>query len=180
MCSSAGSPAGAQVHYEFYQLVTKEFNLNKKARLIGQSNGGLIQYAWAFRHPECVDRILGLLAVTDFRTWPGLDNLITPTPPFRMPEKIAYNMTLDELLANMKELNPIDNLAPLAKTGVKIFHIHGDLDGTVPLRPNAEELVRRYRALGGEIKLEIAKGFGHYTPLPIYYENERALRFLIE
>lgn len=179
MASSAGSPRGAQLCYEFYQLVTREFNLHTKARLVGQSNGGLIQYAWAFRHPECVDRVLGLLAVTDFRTWPSLDNLVTPTPPFRIPEDISFKMTMAELLANIKELNPIDNLAPLAKAGVKIHHIHGTDDGTVPIDANCLEFARRYRALGGEITLEIAKNYGHYTPQPMYNENQRALRFLI-
>ena len=177
--SSAGSPAGAQLHYEFYQLVTREFKLHKKARLVGQSNGGLNQYAWAFRHPEAVDRVLGLLAVTDFRTWPSLDNIVHPTPPFRIPEDISFKMTLEELLANIKELNPIDNLAPLAKAGVKIYHIHGDDDGTVPIDPNALEFERRYRALGGEITVEVGKGYGHWTPQPFYNENQRALRFLI-
>jgi pimeloyl-ACP methyl ester carboxylesterase len=177
--STAGSPRGAQLHYEFYQLVTKTFNLHEKARLVGQSNGGLNQYGWAFRHPECVDRVLGLLAVTDFRTWPSLDNLVDPTPPFNMPEDIAFNMTLEELLDNIKDLNPIDNLAPLAKAGVKIFHIHGDDDGTVPIQANALEFARRYRALGGDITLIVAPNYGHWTPQPMYNNNQQALRFLI-
>jgi len=179
MASSPGSPAGAQLHYEFYQLVTKKFDLHEKARLVGQSNGGLIQYAWAFRHPECVDRVLGLLAVTDFRTWPCLDNLINPTPPFRIPKHVAFNMTLQELLAQMKDLNPIDNLAPLAKAGVKVYHLHGDNDGTVPIDANTYEFARRYRALGGEMTVQVAKDYGHHTPLPMYNENQGALRFLI-
>jgi pimeloyl-ACP methyl ester carboxylesterase len=179
MASTAGSPAGAQLHYEFYELVTKTFNLHKKARLVGQSNGGLIQYSWAFRHPDCVDRVLGLLAVTDFRTWPAVDNLVHPVPPFRIPEDVAFNMTLGELLKNIKKINPIDNLAPLAKAGVKIYHVHGDADGTVPIDPNSLELERRYGALGGEVTIEVIKNFGHYTPLPQYNESQGALRFLI-
>ena len=37
-------------------------------------------------------------------------------------------LTLDELTKRSAEFNPIDNLAPLAKSGVKVFHIHGDSD----------------------------------------------------
>ena len=159
--------------------MTKEFNLNTRARLVGQSNGGLNQYAWAFRHPECVDRILGMLAVTDFRTWPGLDTMVRPVPGGYTFSGLEFNMSLIELLEHIKELNPIDNLAPLAKAGVKLFHIHGDDDGTVPIQANALEFARRYRALGGEITLQVAKNYGHWTPQPMYNENQQALRFLI-
>jgi hypothetical protein len=176
---TAASPAGAKVHYEFYQLVTQEFNLNLKARLVGQSNGGLNQYGWAFRHPECVDRILGMLAVTDFRTWPGMDSLVSTIAGGYTYSGLEYNMTLVELLDHIKELNPIDNLAPLAKAGVKLYHLHGSNDGTVPPQANTHELERRYRALGGEITIEIGNGMGHGTPHPFYNENQRALRFLI-
>jgi len=176
---TAGSPAGAKVHYQFYQLMIKEFNLNKKARLVGQSNGGLNQYAWAFRHPECVDRILGMLAVTDFRTWPGLDTMVTPVPGSYIFDGLGFYMTLEELLKHMKELNPIDNLAPLAKAGVKLYHLHGSNDGTVPTDANILELERRYRALGGQITIEVGQGLGHGTPHPFYNESQGALRFLI-
>ena len=170
--TTLGSPAGADVYHEFYQMVTKQYSLNKKARLVGQSNGGLMHYAWAFRHPECVDRVLGIMPATDFRSWPGLEYVIKPEawPPhaLAMPPGLGYNMTLEELKSRITEFNPIDNVKPLADAGVKVLHIHGDKDGTVPLGPNSEEFVRRYRAYGGQIELEIAHGFGHTTPLPVY------------
>ena len=48
------------------------------------------------------------------------------------------------------EFNPIDNLAPLAKAGVRIFHIHGDKDELVPMPANTTVLVEKYQALGGD------------------------------
>ena len=44
----------------------------------------------------------------------------------------------------------IERLAPLAKAGVPVLHVHGDRDRVVPLDDNSAEFARRYRALGGE------------------------------
>ena len=68
--TSCASPAAARVCHEFYEKVRAEHGLCARARLEVQSNGGLIGYAWAFRHPDCMDRIGGICPVTDFRTWP--------------------------------------------------------------------------------------------------------------
>ena len=182
-----GSPAGAEIYHRFYKAITKQYHLNQKARLVAQSNGGLLLFAWAFRHPECVDRIFGIMPVLDFRTWPGLDWVVDPSPIDKIigigaitPKELGYKLTRSELERRIAEFNPIDNLKPMADAGIRIFLIHGDEDGTVPIGPNSEELVRRYRAFGGQVELQVAHGFGHTTPLPVYYESERALRFLIE
>ena len=55
---------------KFYRKLKAQYGLNTRPRLLVQSNGGLIGYAWAFRHAQCVDRIGGICPVTDFRTWP--------------------------------------------------------------------------------------------------------------
>ncbi|MHB9035386.1 MAG: alpha/beta hydrolase family protein [Armatimonadota bacterium] len=171
-----GSPAGAALFQELYEKVVKDYRLNRKTRLVGQSNGGLMVYAWAFRHPQYVDRILGIYPATDFRSWPGLDKVVGPdamTPP-----GLGYGMTREELEKHISELNPIDNVKPLAAAGVKILHLHGDADNTVPLIPNSEEFAKRYRDCGGKIEIEVIKGVGH-SPGPIFYQSQRALKFLL-
>jgi pimeloyl-ACP methyl ester carboxylesterase len=170
--TSCGSPTGAEVFHEFYELLQKEYELNPKARLIGQSNGGLIAYAWAFRHPECVDKIAGIYPATDFRTWPKLPQVITYPDP-----DLGYNLTLDELTARILELNPIDNLAPLAKAGVRILHIHGDKDELVPMAENSTELARRYQELGGRAEIVVIPGLAHGGP--VFYQNEPFIEFLL-
>jgi predicted esterase len=65
------------------------------------------------------------------------------------------------LEAHLADHNPIQRLAPLAQAGVPILHIHGDADTVVPLEKNAGELARRYRALGGEVRLIVVPGKGH-------------------
>ena len=42
-----------------------------------------------------------------------------------------------------------------------IFHIHGDADTVVPLAENSGALARRYRELGGSMRLRIPPGQGH-------------------
>ena len=196
--TTCGSPAGARLYQRFYkEVLMDKHKLHQRARMIGQSNGGLISYAWAFRHPKHVDRIFGIYPATDIRSWPGLHKIAggspglhtvgsvttVPHPPDRTPGRItpaglAYPVsTVDELSQRLREFNPIDNLAPLARAGVKIFHVHGDKDDLVPMGPNSEELLRRYHALGGEAELEVLKDLGHGGQQ--FYHSERGLGFLL-
>jgi pimeloyl-ACP methyl ester carboxylesterase len=170
--TSCGSPSAARLCQEFYNRLITEFPLNRKARLVVQSNGGLIGYAWAFRHPENVNRIFGIYPVTDFRTWPTLPVVITAPAP-----GLGYDLSLPELTHRMAEFNPVDNLAPLAKAGVKLLHIHGDKDELVPLGPNSGEVVARYRAVGGDAVLVTLKGLGHGGNE--FYESRDGINFLL-
>ena len=170
---TCGSPRGAEVYQKLYEYLTSKEKLSRKARLLGQSNGGLISYAWAFRHPDLVDRIGGIYPATDFRTWPGLDKALTHPEP-----SLGFGLSLAELTRRAAEFNPIDNLAPLAKAGVKIFHIHGDKDTLVPWRANSDVLVETYQRLGGDARLEIIPGLGHGGKS--FYSSESLVRFLIE
>jgi len=170
--TSCGSPRAARLCQEFYDRVISEFRLNRKARLVGQSNGGLIAYAWAFRHPDCVDRIFGICPATDFRTWPTLPAVITAPAP-----GLGYDLSLEELTRRAAQFNPIDNLAPLAKARVKILHIHGDQDKLVPLEPNSAVLISRYKAAGGAAALVTLTGLGHGGKE--FYESRPGIDFLL-
>jgi hypothetical protein len=169
--TSCGSPSAARLCQDFYKRLTTELHLNRKARLVVQSNGGLIGYAWAFRHSESVDRVFGIYPVTDFRTWPTLPSVMTAPAP-----GLGYDLSLAELTRRTSEFNPVDNLGPLAKAGVKILHLHGDKDELVPLGPNSGEVVARYRALGGDAALVTLKGLGHGGQA--FYESGDGINFL--
>ena len=184
---SCGSLPAVHIQEKFYDLLTTQYGLNRRARLFGQSNGGLICYSWAWRHPQAVDRIFGIYPSTDLRSWPGLEKVVGPAsyPETTAPE-LAYGMSLEQLEARLCEFNPIDNLKPLAAAGVKIFHLHGDKDGGVPIGPNSETLVRRYRSLGGEAVVEVVSGRGHGPSGgaefsdEIFYNSRQAVEFLVE
>ena len=159
-------------------MLVSRYALNKRARILGHSHGGLIEYGWAIRHPTCVERIGGMCPATDFRTYPGLANVIT------IPAKgLDYGLTLEELDRRKEEFNPIDNLAPLAKAGVKILHLHGDHDTLISTEANSIELARRYRAMGGNAQIVLLPNLpaakrGHDGPE--LYESGVLLKFLIE
>src|SRR5262249_19104858 len=137
-------------------------------------------YGWAFRHPECVDRIAGMSPATDFRTYPTLPNVVAgPT------KGLDYALSLGELDRRAGEFNPIDNLAPLATARVKILHVHGDEDTLGPTDANSKELARRYRELGGEAEIVLLKGLGAERANsrghdgPGLYESAALLKFLL-
>jgi pimeloyl-ACP methyl ester carboxylesterase len=170
--TSCGSPSAAKLCHAFYERLASEFRLNRKARLVGQSNGGLIAYAWAFRHPGLVDRIFGICPVTDFRTWPTLPVVITAPAA-----GLGYDLSLEELTRRAGEFNPVDNLAPLAKAGVRILHIHGDQDTLVPLGSNSATVVERCKAAGADAVLITLKGLGHGGKE--FYESGPGIDFLL-
>ncbi len=126
------------------------YGMSPKACLLPQSRGGLMLYNWAAENPSRVACIAAIYTVCDLRSYPGLEAACG-----------AYGLRASELEARLAEHNPIQRLAPLAKTGVPILHIHGDADTAVPLEKNAGELARRYRALGGEVQLIVVPGKGH-------------------
>jgi hypothetical protein len=172
-----GSPAGVEVSRRFYDLLIEQYDLNRRGRLFGQCNTGLTQYNFAATHPDCVDRIMGVFPVTDMRTWPGLE-AVAASKYMAYPE-LGYHLSCEELEERLPQFNPIDRLQPLADAGVKLYHIHGDLDGTAPYEPNSVELKRRYEALGGEATIELVKGGGHDMSPP-FYRSEQALAFMLE
>ena len=107
-------------------------------------------YNWAVENPLRVACIAGIYTVCDLRSYPRLKRASQ-----------AYGLSEAELEAHLVQHNPIDRLAPLAAAHVPILHIHGDADKLVPLDANSAELDRRYRALGGAMKLIVVPGKGH-------------------
>jgi hypothetical protein len=169
---SCASPAAAEVCQAFYRRLVDDEGLNPKARIMGQSHGGLIAYGWAMRNPTCVERIAGICPATDFRSWPMLPNVVA------FPEKgLDYGLTLQQLSDRAAEFNPIDNLAPLAKAGVRILHIHGDRDELVPMSANSTELARRYEKLNGNAEIVVIEGLGHGGQE--LYQSDPLIQFLL-
>ena len=147
---SYGSPRGRAAYSALYKELVGKRGLAKRACLLARSRGGLMLYNWAVEHPEAVACIAGIYPVCNLSSYPGLDRACG-----------AYDMTNDELAQRLSEHNPIERLAPMARAGVPIFHIHGDQDGTVPLDKNSAVVKARYDTLGGRMTLEVVPGQGH-------------------
>ena len=147
---SHGSPQGRKVYTALWETLTTRYRMAERACLLPQSRGGLMLYNWAIENPGRVACIAGIYTVCDLRSYPGLARACG-----------AYSLSVSELEAHLAEHNPIDRLSPLAKAGVPILHVHGDADTVVPLEKNSGELARRYRALGGNVRLIVIPGKGH-------------------
>ncbi len=77
------------------------------------------------------------------------------------PDKIACIYAENPVLrSNMAKTQPLDNLAPLAKAGVPLLHVCGSLDPW--LEDNTRVVEKQYKELGGQIKVIIAEGEGHF------------------
>jgi pimeloyl-ACP methyl ester carboxylesterase len=82
----------------------------------------------------------------------------------------AYGLTEEQPMNYT--LNPVDNLAPLAKAMIPILSICGDSDKTVPMAENAGLVQKRYKELGGQIEVIVKPNCDHHPhslkdPTPI-------------
>ncbi|MDD2601051.1 MAG: alpha/beta hydrolase [Kiritimatiellae bacterium] len=155
-----GSPP-AQAHLDaFYDhLVTK--GLNRKGTLVGVSRGGLYAYHFAARHPERVICLYGDAPVCDFKSWPaGLGQGKGSASDWESLQRLYGFKDLAEALAYRE--NPIDLLEPLAKAGIPLIHVVGDIDDVVPVAENTAVIEERYKALGGTMKVFHKPDVGHH------------------
>jgi len=155
-----GSPAALKKFRTFYDLLIGR-GLSAKATLIGISRGGLSAYRWAAENPDTVAVIYGDAPVCDFKSWPGGKG----TGPGSAGDweccLRAYGFK-DEAEALAYRGNPVDTLAPLAKAGIAIIHVVGDVDEAVPVADNTALVESRYRKLGGLIQVFHKPEVGHH------------------
>lgn len=155
-----GSPKALDAMDKFYEHVTAKYGLMPKVALEGFSRGGLFALNWAARHPQRVACIYNDAPVCDFKSWPGGKGKGKGSAGDWKRCLEAYGLTETEALAY--KLNPVDNLAPLAKYKVPLLHVCGDADDVVPLEENTKLIETRYKALGGPITVIVKPGIGHH------------------
>lgn len=165
-----GAPVALDAMDQFYEHLRKTYGLGEKVVLEGFSRGGLYAFNWAARHPDRTASLYVDAPVCTFRSWPAG----TGKAPRRAKEweecKKAYGFTEDQALAY--QLNPVDNLAPLAKAKIPILSVCGDADEAVPFEENSKLVEERYQKLGGTIELIVKPGGKHHPhslkdPTPI-------------
>jgi sialidase-1 len=151
-----GSPQAVAHWDKFYQFIQNEYKLAPKMTIECVSRGGLITYNWAKQNPKKVNCIYAEAPVCNISSWPAGQGKGIGSKGDWKKAPLAYKMTPEELLK--WEDNPIDNLAPLAKAGVPIYHVIHQDDKVVPGAENTEILVKRYKELGGSAILKIQTG----------------------
>lgn len=165
-----GAPIALNHLDRFYDELTAEYHLSPKAVLEGFSRGGLFSLNWAARNPKKVACIYNDAPVCDFKSWPGGKGRSKRSDADWKSVLRVYGLSENEALRYTG--NPIDNLAPLAKTRIPLLHICGTADELVPYEENTGLLATRYQQLGGEIKVIQKVGVGHHPhslkdPTPI-------------
>ncbi len=89
-----------------------------------------------------------------------------------------YAMPETELVARLKEFNPVDNLQGLLANKVPMFVVQGDSDALVPYDENTRLLKERYEAGGGRITVKLIPGEGHQAT-PSFFECRELVDFVI-
>jgi pimeloyl-ACP methyl ester carboxylesterase len=163
-----GAPASTAKFTLFYDAMVQR-GFSKKPILLGQSRGGMMTLAWAFRNPDKVTAWVGIYPVCNLASWPLKNSKAQTLADFALPET--------ELVARLKEFNPIDNLAGLAAKQVPMFAVHGDNDVVVPYDDNTKLLKERYEALGGSISVKVIPGEGHKVG-PSFFECPELVEFV--
>lgn len=164
---SFGSPAGRKLYTALYRELTERRGFAAKPVLLARSRGGLMLLSWAAENADKVGGIVGIYPVCNLTSYPGLARAAG-----------AYQLSADELAAQLPRHNPVERLAPLAQAGVPLFAIHGDVDKVVPLEANSGEVARRYRQLGGQVQLIVPPGQGH-NMWPGFFHCQELVDFVV-
>lgn len=165
-----GGPASTEKFTEFYDAMVKR-GFSPKPILLGQSRGGMMTLAWAFRHPDKVRAWVGIYPVCNLASWPLKNSKAQTLADFALPEA--------ELVAKLKEFNPVDNLQGLLANKVPMFVVHGGSDVVVPYADNTGLLKDRYEAGGGQITVKLIPGEGHKVG-PSFFECQELLDFVLK
>lgn len=165
-----GSPASTEKFTAFYEEMVKR-GYSSKPILLGQSRGGIMTLAWAFRHADKVKAWVGIYPVCNLESWPLKNSKAQTLADFGMPEA--------DLVGKLKEFNPIDNLQGLLANKVPLFVVHGDSDVVVPFELNTGLLKQRYQAGGGSITVKVIPGEGHKVS-PSFFECQELVEFVLK
>ncbi|MEZ5384967.1 MAG: prolyl oligopeptidase family serine peptidase [Prosthecobacter sp.] len=164
-----GAPASSAKFTLFYDAMVKR-GFSSKPILLGQSRGGMMTLAWAFRNPDKVKAWVGIYPVCNLASWP-----LTRSEALTLKD---FNMTKEELVNRLKEFNPIDNLQGLLASKVPMFSVHGDSDTVVPYDLNTKLLKERYEVGGGSIQVKVIPGEGHKVG-PSFFECRELVDFVL-
>ena len=120
---------------------------------------------WAATHPDKTLAVYLDNAVCDFKSWPGgrPKGLGAGKGSAAEWQKLlAAHGFASDAEAVAYRLNPVDNLAPLARAGIPLLLVYGDSDTVVPARENSDVVFSRYRALGGFATRVVKPGQDHH------------------
>lgn len=164
---SFGSPHGNQLFTAFHTEMVRR-GYSDRPIMLGRSRGGLMTMSWAASNPSKVSGFAGIYPVLDLASYPGIAGAAA-----------AFQLSPEELRSRLLEFNPVDRLEGLAKAGVPMFAIHGDIDTVVPLEANSGRACDRYVAFGGTFELIVPPGQGH-NMWSGFFECQQLVDFVLQ
>ena len=162
-----GSPEAVKRWNAFYRHMAKA-GFSRKMALEGMSRGGLIIYNWAAKNTDKVACIYADAPVMDITQWPmALEGDKENTQ--RMMK--AYGFQNEEEARAWKG-NPKDHARKMARAGIPILHVVGDMDEGVRYQYNTRVFEEKMKELGAPIKVIHKPSIGHHphslsNPQPI-------------
>ncbi len=162
-----GCPDVVKVWEAAYNTLVGTYHMASKMVITGISRGGLYAYNFAATHPDQVAGIYADNGTCDFRSWPGGRQLNDPRwvgpgggGAWQTVLNVYHFASTAEAIAYM--YNPVDNLAPLAKAGVKLFHVTAQMDTALPWTENTGLVMDRYPKLGGSFQVIFKPNADHH------------------
>lgn len=150
-----GSPRSVKLGSEFYDIMCRNYGLSPKVTLEGFSRGGLFAFNWASRNPDKVACIYVDAPVCNVFSWPGHHNV-------ELWNDMLAEWGISEEDTDTFDGNPVDNLGPIAKSGIPVIAVCGDSDRTVPYEDNMKIVAERYRSLGAPVEIILKLGVDHH------------------
>ncbi|MFZ2658387.1 MAG: hypothetical protein WAX69_25870 [Victivallales bacterium] len=155
-----GCPSAMKHFDAFHQELTGKPGFSKRPIMLGLSRGGLYIYNWAAKNTDKVACLYADNAVCDFKSWPGGKGHGKGSAGDWDKLQVDYGFSSEKEALEYTG-NPIDNLAVLAKAGIPLVHTAGTDDDVVPVDENTDIVDKRYKKLGGLIKVFRHPG-GHH------------------
>ncbi len=145
------SPEGMKVLEAFHAMLVK-LGFHRKAMLMGLSMGGLYSFRFAMENPDKVAVIYGDAPVCDLKEYPV---------DYRKTVYDAYGFkSADDPC--IPALNPMEHLDRMVRAEIPVILVVGMADEVVIPALHSDHLEKRYRELGGEIKVLRRPYVGHH------------------
>ncbi len=174
-----GCPESIDMLKEFYDVVTRDFELHEKPALFGFSRGGLYAVNFALKFPDCCGLLYLDAPVLDIRSWPGGLGASGGEPSCWVECKEVYH--LNENTAFRFSDNPLDHVKELADTKIPVILVCGAVDSYVPYAENGQPFYEEMVSYSATIEQIVKPDCDHHPhsledPTPIVNFVEKYCR----
>ena len=139
---------GIRIAADFQKFLVGTLGFAPKARLVGMSWGGFFSTRYAAAHPGNVAKIY-------------LDAPLLNFDGFKPPADWDATAPADGKWVNDPRM-PVNLADRIAAAKIPILLLYGGEDQTVPPKLNSELFLSRFKAAGGDIRVDRRGNFGHH------------------